>query len=215
MNSKYSIAYEYHNSLYLNITNRCPNLCVFCIKNQWNMDYRGYNLKLPEEPSLKDIKKDVEEYFSRKKYGEIVFCGYGEPTMRWDIAKEFMITIREGKVNGVSPEMRIRINTNGLGNLINKRDISVEMKGLVDALHISLNTASREQWIKLMQPFNDYRDNGFDSVIDFIKRARESVKEVVVTAVELKEVDIKAVENLANSLGVGFRRRPLLDYEET
>jgi TatD family-associated radical SAM protein len=214
MNTKYTIAYEYHNSLYLNITNRCPNLCVFCIKNKWNMDYRGYNLKLLKEPSVEDIKVDVEKNFLNKNYDEIVFCGYGEPTMRWDTAKEFIMAVRSGSVKSVPPKIRIRINTNGLGNLINKRDITLEMKGLVDALHISLNTRSREQWVKLMQPFNDYRDNGFDSVIDFIKRAKESVKEVIVTAVELEEVDIKAVENLANLLGVGFRRRPLLDYEE-
>ncbi len=61
-----NIAYEYNNAIYLNITNRCPNLCVFCIKTKWNMDYRGYDLKLEKEPSFNDIKKSVEDYFLKK-----------------------------------------------------------------------------------------------------------------------------------------------------
>jgi len=212
--SDYKISYEYNGALYLNITNRCPNICVFCIKNKWDMMYRGYNLKLKKEPTLYEIIKDVELNFNQKDYKEIVFCGYGEPTMRWDIVKEFCRIVRTGGIKNIDKHKRIRINTNGLGNLINKKDITSEMKNLIDSLHVSLNTIDPHQWISIMRPFKDY-ENGFDSVVDFILRAKKNVGEVVITAVELKDVNIEAVENFALKIGVKFRKRPLLDYEKT
>jgi TatD DNase family protein len=211
--TKYSVAYEYNGAMYLNITNRCPNLCSFCIKNKWNMMYRGYNLKLEKEPDIYEVLDNVKSMFDKKDFKEIVFCGYGEPTMRWDLIKEFSSIVRKGEIKNVDPCKRIRINTNGLGNLINKRDITVEMKGLINSLHISLNTSDPNQWIKIMRPFKGY-ENGFETVVDFIIKAKESVDEVVITAVELKEVDIKAVEDFSLKLGVKFRKRPILDYEE-
>lgn len=206
-----NIAYEYNNSIYLNITNKCPTLCVFCIKKKWNMDYRGYNLKLDKEPEFDEIKKDIEKYFSKKNdYKEIVFCGYGEPTMRFEMIKDIASGIRNGKFNDVKTDIKIRINTNGLGNLINKRDITVEMKNLVDVLYISLNTTDPKQWLEIMRPFNDYKEKGFESVIDFIKKAKQSVRDVVITAVDLDGINIKLVEDFASDLDVKFLLRPLL-----
>ncbi len=206
------ISYEYNDALYLNITNRCPNLCVFCIKRKWNMNYRGYNLKLEIEPDLDTLVNDVERAFKKKDYREIVFCGYGEPTMRWDLIKNFAKFVRDGNLKNVKNDKWIRINTNGLGNLINKRDITIEMKGLINSLHISLNTLDKTQWNKIMQPFKGY-ENGFESVIDFIKKAKENIDEIVLTVVNLKEIDIKAVEIFAIENGLKFRLRPLLDSE--
>jgi TatD DNase family protein len=211
--TKYSVAYEYNGALYLNITNRCPTLCRFCIKNKWKMRYRNYNLKLEKEPDLIEVLNEVKSSFRKMDFREIVFCGYGEPTMRWDLIKEFSSFVREGGIDGVSLDKRIRINTNGLGNLINKRDITCEMRGLINSLNVSLNTIDPVQWAYIMKPTKGY-ENGFDSVIDFIKKAKENVEEVVVCAVSLKEVDVCAVERFANQLGVKFRLRPLLDYEE-
>ncbi|MEF3279663.1 MAG: TatD family nuclease-associated radical SAM protein [Elusimicrobiota bacterium] len=205
------IAYEVKNGLYLNITNRCPNSCTFCMKFKGHMNYMKYNLKLLKEPDYDPIKKDIEDHFSRKKYDEIVFCGYGEPTMRFDLIKDVAKSIREGKFNNVPVNIRIRINTNGLGNLINKRDITTEMKGLIDALHISVNTVNPKQWIEIMRPLKEFKENGFAAVIDFVKSAKDNVNEVVVTAVDLKEVDIQAVMRFARSLGVNFRLRPFIE----
>ena len=92
--TKYSVVYEYNGSLYLNITNRCPNLCSFCIKNKWNMMYRGYNLKLEKEPDIYEVLDNVKSMFDKKDFKEIVFCGYGEPTMRWDLIKEFSSIVK-------------------------------------------------------------------------------------------------------------------------
>lgn len=215
-NNRYTIAYEYQDVLYLNITNRCPNLCIFCIKSKWNMNYRGYNLKLEEEPSVVEIINQIEIMFSKKKYREIVFCGYGEPLMRWNVVKDVALRIKKGESLNLPKDIKIRINTNGLGNLINNRDITPEMVGIIDSLHISLNTVNKNRWYEIMRPFNDYKDGAFESVIDFIKKAKMWVKEVVITAVDIDGIDTKDVEVFAKELGVGFRLRPYLDkYEET
>lgn len=206
------IAYEYQNSLYLNITNRCPTSCVFCIKRKWKMEFRGHNLNLKsKEPDTEEILKAISEKFNQKTYNEIVFCGYGEPTMRFDTIKEVCTKIKKGLVKNVNPNIKIRINTNGLGNLINKRNIVSEMEQIVDSLSISLNTADKAQWLEIMSPKPEYREKGFESVIEFIKEAKTKIPEVTVTAVDLKGVDTEKVKKIAEELGVKFRLRPILE----
>lgn len=215
MNNRTTIVYEYNNGLYLNITNRCPNLCSFCIKLKWGMKYRGHDLTLKKEPSLEDIIKEVGSMFAKKSYNEIVFCGYGEPLMRWDVVKEVASCIKSGKGINVPKDIKIRINTNGFGNIINKRDITPEMKGIIDSLSISLNTVDKEKWYEIMRPLDEYKEGAFESVIEFIKNSKMWVKEVIVTAVDIRGVNTKDVEDFAHKIGVGFRLRPYLeDYEE-
>ncbi len=210
------VVYEYLSNLYINLTNRCPSLCSFCIKTKWSMQYRGYNLALDSEPSAEDVLLTINRWFSDKRYHEIVFCGYGEPLMRWDCVREIALSIREGKLSNVPSDIKIRINTNGLGNLINKRDITVEMKGLINSVSISLNTVDEKKWYEIMRPFDEYKEGAFQSVIDFIKRLKNNVEEVVITAVELEGVDTEAVRRFASECGAKFRLRPYLDkYEKT
>jgi len=45
---------------------------------------------------------------------------------------------------------RTRLNTNGHGNNINKKNITPEMKGLIDVVSISLNTFNPKQYSKLV-----------------------------------------------------------------
>lgn len=178
--------------------------------------YRGYNLRLFEEPKAEEVIRMIDEMFKGRSYKEIVFCGYGEPLMRWNCVKRICSDIRSGICKNVKKDIRIRINTNGMGNIINKRDILPEMEGIVDSLHISLNTFEKDQWYKIIRPHKEFEEGAFEGVVDFIKEARRYVKEVVVTAVDLPGVDIKKVESFARSIGVGFRLRPYLsDYEET
>lgn len=208
------IAYEYSTGLYLNITNRCPTSCVFCIKRKWEMDYRGNDLNLRgKEPSFSEILGEISSKFNSVKHKELVFCGYGEPTMRFDIIKEISGAIREGKLENVPENLRIRINTNGLGSLVNGRDITPEMKGLIDCLNVSMNCADPEGWAELMRPEKTYLDKGFESVKDFIRKASKNVPEVVMTAVEGRGCDVKALEKLAKELGVPLRLRPELENE--
>ncbi len=135
------IAYEIRDSLYLNITNNCTNLCDFCIRNQTPF-VKGHNLKLTREPSVEEILKAIGE---PKRYKEIVFCGYGEPTIRLDVIKEIS---KELKEKGA----KIRLVTNGHGDLINLRPIVKGLAGLVDKVSVSLNVDAKDKYNKICKP---------------------------------------------------------------
>ncbi len=188
-----TIAYKIRDNLYLNITNRCTNACSFCVR--FHTDYvKGHNLRLPKEPSSWDLINAIGD---PTLYKEIVFCGYGEPTLRLDLIKEVSKWIKER--GG-----RVRINTNGHGNIINKRNILPELKEIVDSLSISLNAPDDETYERICRP--SFK-GAFQAVIEFIKEAKKYIPDVVVTVVELEGLDIDACKRLADQLGVKLRIR--------
>jgi len=189
------IAYKIRDSLYLNITNRCTNRCGFCIRLQTNY-VKGHNLRLEKEPSTEEIITAIGEPSS---YREIVFCGYGEPFLRLDVVKDVSAWIKQrgGKV---------RINTNGHGNLIHGRNILPELDGLVDRLSISLDAENEEIYEKICMPA--YKE-AFQGAISFIKEAKKYIPEVEVTVVTVPEVDIEKCKVIAQELGVRLRARRL------
>ncbi|MGE5188593.1 MAG: TatD family hydrolase [Gemmatimonadota bacterium] len=189
------VSYRIRNSLYLNVTNRCTNACVFCAKRT---DYhvKGHYLKLPAEPSVAEILAEVGDPSAAD---EIVFCGFGEPLLRLDDVKA---VARALKARGA----RIRINTDGLANLVHGRDILPELAGLVDALSVSLNAPDAETYARICP--NRYGAASFPALLDFLRRAPRHVPSVVATAVALPELDHDAVRRLAESIpGVSFRLR--------
>jgi TatD DNase family protein len=187
------IAYKIRQNLYLNITNRCTNRCSFCIR--FHSDYvKGHNLRLSHEPAEEDLKQAIDE---PADYREVVFCGYGEPLVRFDLVKRVASWIKQ-------KGGRVRINTNGHGNLINGRNILPEMKGIVDSLSISLDAQDEETYRTICRPsFPD----AFQEVLFFISEAKKYVPEVVVTVVALDGVDIEKCGKIAYDLGVKFRIR--------
>ncbi len=190
---KGEIVYKIRNNLYLNITNRCTNRCGFCVRFQ--TDYvKGHNLRLKKEPSIDEIINSIGDPRSHK---EIVFCGLGEPLLRLDVVKEVARWIKER--GG-----RVRINTNGHGNLINKRNILPELKGIIDSLSISLDAEDKKKYDKICKPV--FR-NAFDAVISFIKEAKKIIPDVNITVVDIPEIDIEKCKRLADKLGVRLRVR--------
>ncbi|HED38614.1 MAG TPA: YchF/TatD family DNA exonuclease, partial [Ignavibacteria bacterium] len=101
-----SITYKIGNSLYLNITNRCNANCVFCDR-KGEAVINGYNLKMSKSKEP-DEKAYINEIGDSAKYDEIVFCGYGEPTLRWNIIKTIAKYVKAN--NGTT-----RLITNGHG----------------------------------------------------------------------------------------------------
>ena len=187
--------YKIRNSLYLNITNRCTNECFFCtrISDPW---VQGYNLRLEGEPSAEDIIKEIGD---PKVYDEVVFCGYGEPTLRLNIIKEVSKKIKE--LGG-----KIRLNTNGHGNLINKRNILPELKGIIDTISISLNAEDNEKYNKICHPI--FKNGTYEAVKEFIREAKKYIPDVVATIVDVPEVDEEKCKEIAEKeLGVKFRER--------
>jgi TatD DNase family protein len=192
---KGEITYQIRDSLYLNITNRCTNRCSFCIR--FHSDHvKGHNLRLSKEPDEKDVRDAIGD---PSMYKEVVFCGYGEPLIRLDLVRNVAAWIKER--GG-----RVRINTNGQGNLIHGRNILPELKGIVDSISISLDAHDEETYDRVCRPAFK---NAFRGVIDFISEAKKYIPSVQVTAVKLEGVDIEKCRRIAEELGVGFRVRKL------
>jgi TatD DNase family protein len=198
------IAYGIRSVLYLNITNRCTNRCSFCPR-VWDETRgpgaegayiaKGHNLRLEREPSVQEIEHAMGDI---SPYREIVFCGFGEPTMRLDVLLEVAKNIR-------ARGQRVRLDTNGQGSLYHGRSIVPELAEVLDAVWVSLNAADPDTYEKLCQP--DGGRDAFDKVIEFVKEARERIYEVVVTAVEVPGLDVGAVQRLARELGAQFHGR--------
>lgn len=189
------IAYKIRDNLYLNITNRCTNECSFCVR--FHTDYvKGHNLRLKNEPSELEL---ITAIGNPTQYKEIVFCGYGEPLLRLDLVKKVSAWIKQN--NGY-----VRINTNGHGNLIHKRNILPELQGLVDSLSISLNAHNEEIYNRICMPaFKD----AYKEILEFMKEAKKYIPNVQATVVESDGVDIKKCKEIAEGLGIPLRVRSL------
>jgi TatD DNase family protein len=195
ISEKAEITYRIRDSLYLNITNRCTNVCSFCVK--FRSDFvKGHRLRLGREPADEEI---ISEIGDPSRYSEVVFCGYGEPLQRLDTVKNVAAWVK--RHNG-----KVRINTNGHANLIHKRDILPELKDLVDSISISLDAQDQETYDRLCRPaFKD----AYPEVLRFIAEAKEYIPEVQVTVVELEGVDTVKCREIADRLGVKLRIRKL------
>jgi TatD family-associated radical SAM protein len=200
-----SIVYQIGDSLYLNITNRCTNECPFCIRNLSRQFNQKYELWLDKEPTLEEIMAAIGD---PSKYKQIVFCGYGEPLVRLDVVKEVAAKL---KLEIRNSKLKIRIDTNGHGNLFWGRNILPELKGLIDIMSVSLNAENAEVYNRVCRPL--YGARSYDAVIEFIKEAKRYIPEVEITIVDLPGVNQEACRKIAKDLGVSFRIRPY--YEET
>ncbi len=187
------IAYKIRDSLYLNITNKCTNKCSFCVRTRTSY-VKGHNLRLEKEPTVLQVIKAIKD---PKIYKEIVFCGIGEPFLRLDVIKKVSKWIK--KQGG-----KVRVNTNGHGNLIYGKNIVPELKGLVDSISISLDAENAEKYKKICKP----ADSGaFDSMLSFVKEARNVIPDVQLTVVEIPQIDLAKCHELAKELGVKLRVR--------
>ena len=202
-----SIAYTIGDNLYLNITNRCTNQCAFCIRYKKKDFNSKYPLWLDKEPTADELLKAIGDPM---KYKQIVFCGYGEPTIRLDIIKGVSAKIKSILPTPNSDLPTIRLDTNGHGNLFWGRNILPELKGMIDSISISLNTENAEKYDKICKSI--YGLKAFDAVVDFIREAKKYIPQVEASIVDLPSVDKEKCKKLIEELGVSFRVRPY--YEE-
>ncbi|MBN3033398.1 MAG: radical SAM protein [Candidatus Saganbacteria bacterium] len=201
------IVYQAGNSLYLNITNRCTNQCPFCVRYKSRKFNRKHLLWLEKEPAAEELLAAGGDI---SKYKQIVFCGYGEPTIRLDIIKAVAAELKS-KIKNKKSKTMVRLDTNGHGNLFWGRNILPELKGLIDSVSVSLNAADAATYDKLCH--SAYGPAAYPAVIDFIKEAKKHIPEVEASIVDLPAVDKKKARALAAGLGVKFRIRPY--YEES
>lgn len=192
------IGYTLHGGRYLNITNRCTLRCTFCPKFNGSWTVRDYDLRLfGDEPTVDEI---VDAVGDPDEVEEVVFCGLGEPTLRL-----YTLLDAASRLRGRVP--RLRLNTDGLANLVYGRDVTPDFEDVLQALSVSLNAQDAETYQRHCRPL---LPGAHAAVLDFVKRAREFVPEVTLTAIDgLPGVDIAACRKLADDLGVNFRRRVL------
>ena len=187
--------YRLRNSLYVNLTIRCNADCVFCDR-KGDAVIKGHNLRIEREPSSQEV---IEAIGDPRQYDEIVFCGYGEPTIRLDAIKEVSKWVKDrgGKT---------RLNTDGHGSVINKRNIVPELVGLIDAVSISLNTTDPKLYGELMRIDGE---RFFPAMIDFAREAVRHLPRVVMTIVDLDEIDKEKARALVeDEIGAAFFTRP-------
>ena len=190
-----NFVYRYGRNLYVNLTNRCPNHCSFCIRQNGDGIGDSGCLWLDREPSAEECIRLIDR---EGDYEELVFCGYGEPTCRADV----MLKIARNEKNHGH---RIRLNTNGLGNLICGRDITGELCEVIDVISVSLNAASKEAYDRLCK--SDFGPGAFDEMIDFTRKCKEKGAETVMSVVEVDGADVEGCRKIAESAGVVLRVR--------
>ena len=198
------IVYKVHDNLYVNLTNKCPCSCTFCLRQTRDHMENSGTLWLEHEPTTEEIIAEFEN-FDMNKYSELVFCGFGEPTERIDVLLEIAKYAKD-KFN-----IKTRINTNGLGNLVNQKDITASLSGLIDTVSISLNTPNKERYFELTRSI--FGIESFDAMIDFARKATEYVPNVVMTTVAttITREEENECQKICDEIGAQYRIRPWED----
>lgn len=202
------LVYLLDGKIYINLTNRCTNDCIFCLRKDKD-DVVGQTLWLDDENSTAD---DVIKQFEEKRnelltthnlpFKEVIFCGYGEPMLKFDVMKQVAKYIKDKY-----PETKIRVNTNGHANYVYKKNVVPECKGLIDEFSVSLNGSTKEEYDELSQP---KFDEAYDEMKKFIKACFGEGISVVASVVEGykgRHLDLEKCEEIAKSLGAKFRVR--------
>lgn len=193
------IVYTYENSVYMNITNRCPCSCVFCIRSNGDGLGSAESLWLKKDPTLDEIKAEIDE-FDFSPYDEIVFCGYGEPTQAIEnlIAAAKYLKEKHG--------LKIRLNTNGLSDLINGRETSKELGEVVDSISISLNAPNAERYHEVSR--SKFGEAAFPALLKFAEDCKKYIPQIKFTVVDvISEEEIAECKKIAEKMQIPLRVR--------
>lgn len=200
-----TLVYQIGSSLYVNLTNRCPCACTFCVRQLGDNGVSdGDSLWLEREPTFDEIMAAFDA-FETAAYSEVVFCGYGEPTEAFDLL------VQVGRAVHERFGLPVRLNTNGLGSLINGRDVAPELAGVLDAVSISLNApdAARYQQVTRAR----YGEAAFDAMLAFAREVRAYVPDVTMTTVSttISADEERRCQEICDELGVRYRIRTLVE----
>lgn len=199
-----TITYLGKTAIYVNMTNRCPCSCTFCLRQNKDHVFDADSLWLEREPTVKEVCDSIDSR-DLTMFSEIVFCGYGEPTERLYDLLEVAKYIRS------KSDIKIRINTNGLADLICNERTAPKLKGLIDTVSISLNATNKEDYLKVVRP--KFGIESYDAMLQFAKDCTKFVSNVVLTVVDVvttkKEQEV--CKNIAKSVGATLRIRAYED----
>ena len=196
-----TITYPVTTGLYVNITNRCPCACTVCIRNKKDYVFESDSLWLEKEPTVQEIC-DSLDMWDLSEYDEVVFCGFGEPAERlYDL-------LEVAKYIKSKSDIKIRINTNGLADLIWKQSTAPKLKGVIDAVSISLNATNKEDYLEVVRP--KFGIESFDAMLKFTEDCTKYVPNVMMTVVDVvtTEEEQEKCREICESVGAIFRVRP-------
>jgi len=196
------IVYPVKDGLYVNLTNRCPCACRFCIRQNGDGVYGSGSLWLSHEPSAAEVVSALQAA-GLASCRELVFCGYGEPTERIEVLVEVA-----RHVKSVRPDLPVRVNTNGLSDLIHGRPTASDFVGCVDAMSISLNAATGWEYYALCRP--KFGPGSWEAMLAFAAEVKKYVPDVVMTVVgtpDFTPEKRQACEAVCARIGVPLRVR--------
>lgn len=198
-----TVTYAAGSAIYVNMTNRCPCACTFCLRHKKDHVFDSDSLWLEREPSVREVCDSLDTW-DLTNYKEIVFCGYGEPTERLYDLLEVAKYIRS------KSHIKIRINTNGLADLIWNESTASKLEGLIDTVSISLNATNKNEYFKIVRPKFGIRS--YDAMLKFTRDCTRYVPSVIMTVVDV--VTSKEEQNLCRkiceSVGAELRIRPFV-----
>lgn len=196
-----TITYPVKNGIYVNMTNRCPCSCTFCLRHNGEGVYGSDSLWLDREPTVAEVCESLDKW-ELSKYSEVVFCGYGEPTERLDDLLQVAKHIKERS------DIPIRINTNGLADLIWGEKTAHKLQGLIDTVSISLNTDNKEAYLKTVRP--KFGIDSYDAMLQYAKDCVQYVPNVVMTVVDVvtSREEQARCQTICDSIGAKLRIRP-------
>ena len=200
-----TITYQVKQGIYVNLTNRCPCACKFCLRQNGPGVYGSESLWLEREPTLEEVIDSLAKW-DYARFREVVYCGYGEPTERLDVLLASAKWLKEQH-----PEVHIRVNTNGLADLIAGEPTEHLFAGSVDTLSISLNTSDPEEYLEVCRP--KFGAAAYPAMLHFAEAAKAYVPEVVMTIVDSPVTTPEnqaACRAICERLGVRLRIR---EYE--
>ena len=203
-----TITYQVKQSVYVNLTNRCPCACRFCLRNNGSGVFGSGPLWLEREPTLEEVTASLDGW-DYARFREVVFCGYGEPTERLDV-----LLAAADHLKRRDAALRVRVNTNGLSDLVNGKPTAALFAGKVDCLSISLNTDDAAEYLDLCRP--KFGAAAYPALLAFTKEAAAVVPEVVMTVVGEPVTSLEKQARcrvLAESLGARLRVRPYQRFQ--
>ena len=193
-NRKDTYVYTLDGNLYINLTNKCSNGCDFCVRNERSSYYGNYLWIRHGDPTVEKVIAQANGFGDLTRFKEVVFCGFGEPTYK--VAE--MVALCDyfhGK------GLKTRLNTNGQGNLINKRDIVPDLKDKIDFVNISLNASCVEKYQPICR--SQFGEAGFAGLVEFAKICKKNDVACRFSIVDcIGEEEVEACKRLAESIRV-------------
>lgn len=194
------IVYTLEGGVYLNLTNKCPCKCAFCIRSKGDAVGDAEKLWFDKEPTFEEIKKAIDD-FDFSKVDNAVFCGYGEPTNAYD-----NLLAAAKYLRSVNPDINLRLNTNGLSDLINGKPTAQELSENFDTISVSLNEPTSEKYDKITR--NIYPCRAFDAMLEFTRECVKYCKDVRMTVVDvISEEEIEQARLVCESTGAKYKVR--------